>query len=344
MEYRTPYAYGGFAEGQMADELMKAVIASAPGGPDVLKVVTRPLPAVGAGQVLIRVSFAGINRHDAGQRSRGAPPPGATDVLGLEVSGKIVAVGQGVSEDHIGESVCALVNGGGYASHCIAESGLALPQPKALDEREAGALPEALFTCWFNLIELGGLKPNDWVLVHGGAGGIGSTAIQLAKAIGGKVIVTASSDEKCEACRHLGADVAVNYKAEDFVAVVQAATSSKGVQVILDGVGGLYAERNLQALATDGCIVHLSSAGPAFSAPLRLIMSKRARITGSLMRSLPMDRKLPVARALYAEVWPLLGESIRPPIDSVFALDDVIAAHERLESNRHIGKIMLDAR
>ena len=328
----------------MADELMKAVIASAPGGPEVLKLVTRPLPAVGAGQALIRVAFAGINRHDAGQRNRGAPPAGATDVLGLEVSGRIIAVGEGVSEARIGESVCALVNGGGYATHCLAEAGLILPQPNGLDEKEAGAVPETLFTCWFNLMELGGLKPNDWLLVHGGAGGIGSTAIQLAKAIGSKVIVTASSEEKCEACRRLGADYAVNYKAEDFVAAVQAATSSKGVQVILDGVGGAYAERNVQALATDGCIVHLSSAGDAFSVPLRLIMAKRARITGSLMRSLPMDRKLPVARALYADVWPLLGESMRPTIDSVFALDDVVAAHERLESNRHIGKIMLDAR
>jgi len=328
----------------MAGELMKAVIPRASGGPGVLQLVSRPLPLVGRGQVLVRVAFAGINRHDAGQRSRGQPPAGATDVLGLEVSGKIIAVGEGVSESRIGDSVCALVNGGAYATHCLAEAGLVIPQPKVLDEREAGALPETLFTCWFNLMELGALKPKDWLLVHGGAGGIGTTAIQLAKAIGCKVIVTASSDEKCEACLRLGADLAVNYKAEDFVAAVQAATASKGVEVILDGVGGIYAERNLQAVATDGCIVHLSSGGASFSAPLRLIMAKRARITGSLMRSLPMDRKLPVARSLYSEVWPLLGKSIRPTIDSVFALDDVIAAHERLESNRHIGKIMLDAR
>jgi len=206
-------------------------------------------------------------------------------------------------------------------------------------------VPEALFTAWFNLIDLGGLAAGDWVLVHGGAGGVGSIAIQIANVLGCKVIITASSADKCEACRRIGADVAVNYREEDFVAAAKAATGGKGVQVILDIAGGLYAERNLEALAQDGRVVHLSSGGTAvFSAPLRLIMAKRARITGSVLRPLPLPGKLALAAKVQSELWPRLGRDIRPLIDSVFTLDDVVNAHRRLDANLHIGKILLDAR
>jgi NADPH2:quinone reductase len=311
----------------------------------MLQLVTRPLPKPGSGQVLIRVAYAGINRHDAGQRTRGVPPAGATDVLGLEVSGEILAVGSDVEKNRVGERVCALVNGGGYATHCLAESGLALSRPPGLNERESAAVPEALFTAWFNLIDLGGLTAGDWLLVHGGAGGVGSIAIQIGKALGCKVIITASTGDKCEACRRIGADVTVNYRREDFVAAIQTATGGKGVQVVLDVAGGLYAERNLQALAQDGRVVHLSSGGTLpFSAPLKLIMAKRARITGSLLRPLPLAGKLALAARIRNELWPRLGHEIRPLIDSVFALDDVVSAHRRLEANLHIGKILLDAR
>ncbi|HVY58035.1 MAG TPA: NAD(P)H-quinone oxidoreductase [Xanthobacteraceae bacterium] len=322
-----------------------AVIPSAPGGPAVLKLVERPLPQAGPGQVLIRVAYAGINRHDAGQRTRGVPPAGATDVLGLEVSGEIIAVGDGVSRDRLGEHICALVNGGGYATHCLAESGLALPQPSGLDQKQSAAIPEALFTAWFNLVELGSLQAGSWVLVHGGAGGVGSFAIQISKALGCKVIVTASNGEKCDACRRLGADVAVNYKQDDFVEAAGDATGGAGVQVILDIAGGLYAERNLRALAPDGYVVHLSSgAGANYSAPLSLIMAKRARITGSLLRPLPLRTKLAIAAKLQSELWPRLGRDIIPLIDSVFDLQDVVKAHQRLEANLHTGKILLSAR
>lgn len=325
---------------------MRVVVPTAAGGPDVLKLVTRPVPQAGPGQVLIRVAYAGINRHDAGQRSRGAPPPGATDVLGLEVSGEVVAVGDGVDKNRVGERVCALVDGGGYATYCLADAGLALPMPTELGEKQAAAVPEALFTAWFNLVDLGGLAAGGWLLVHGGAGGVGSIAIQIGKALGCKVITTASSAEKCEACRRFGADVAVNYKQEDFVAAAHAATGGKGVQVILDIAGGLYAERNIQALGLDGSVVHLSSGGASavYSVPLRLIMGKRARITGSLLRPMPLAGKLAIAAEVRARLWPLLGKDIRPAIDSVFALDDVVSAHRRLDANQQIGKILLDAR
>ncbi|MCF8475454.1 MAG: NAD(P)H-quinone oxidoreductase [Pseudolabrys sp.] len=329
-----------------SQSVMRVVIPSAPGGPDVLTVEQRPIPSPGPSQVLIRVAFAGINRHDAGQRTRGNPPANATDVLGLEVSGEIVAVGDNVQASRIGEKVCALVNGGGYATHCLAYAGLALPQPPGLTEKESASIPEALITVWFNLVEIGGLKRDDWLLVHGGAGGIGSFAIQVGKALGCKVVTTASTDEKCEACKKLGADVVVNYKKEDFVTAVNTATSSRGVDIILDIAGGLYAERNLAALAPDGHILHLSSGGydAVFSAPLRLIMAKRARITGSLLRPLPAQRQIALAEKVHARLWPLLGREIHPIIDSTYRLDDVRDAHRRLDANLQIGKILLDAR
>ena len=328
-------------------ETMRAVVPTRGGGPEVLKVETRPVPSPGPGEALIAVAFAGVNRHDCGQRSRGAPPAGATDVLGLEVSGEIVAVGAGVPADRVGAKVCALVNGGGYADYCLAEADLALPRPAALTMEQAAAAPEALFTCWFNLFEIAGLASGRSLLVHGGASGVGSTAIQLARAFNVTVLVTAGSAEKCDACLGFGAERAINYRGQDFVAAVLDATGGRGVDVILDMAGAAYAERNLRALAKDGFVVHLtsgSSSGGEQSAPLplRLIMERRARVTGSLMRGLEPARKRRVAQALEQTVWPLLGAQVTPVLDRVFALSDVVAAHERIEAGENIGKILLD--
>lgn len=322
---------------------MRAVVPRAPGGPDVLDVVMRDTPQPRRGEVLIATAFAGINRHDVGQRIRGAPPAGATDILGLEVSGVIVATGKDVSPSRIGEDVCALVNGGGYAQYCIADAALALPIPRQLSLRDSAALPEALFTGWFNVVELGRLARGAWLLVHGGTSGVGSLTVQVARHLGARVLATAGSDEKCAACIGFGAERAINYRTEDFVAVVQDATEGHGADVILDMVGGLYSERNLAALAKDGRVLHLFSGNvPTWSAPLRLIMEKRAIISGSLMRPLEPARKQGVAAALIEHVWPVLGTAIKPVIDSVYALDDVADAHRRLESSGHIGKLLLN--
>jgi NADPH2:quinone reductase len=326
----------------MITTTMRAVVPRAPGGPDVLDVVTRDTPQPGRGEVLIATAFAGINRHDVGQRTRGAAPAGATDILGLEVSGTIVAAGEGVPQSRIGEEVCALVNGGGYAQYCIADAALTLRKPQHVSLRDSAALPEALFTGWFNVVELGRLERGAWLLVHGGTSGVGSLTIQIARHLGARVIATAGSDEKCAACRDFGAERAINYNTEDFVAVVQDATKGHGADVILDMVGGLYSERNLAALAKDGRVLHLFSGNvPVWSAPLRLIMEKRAIVSGSLMRPLEPERKQRVAAALIARVWPVLGTAIKPVIDSVYALEDVAEAHRRLESSRHIGKLLL---
>jgi putative PIG3 family NAD(P)H quinone oxidoreductase len=322
---------------------MTAVAPRMAGGPDVLAVERREVPRPSAGQVLIEVAYAGVNRHDCGQRSRGTPPAGATDILGLEVSGRIIETGAEVSVSRRGEEVCALVNGGGYADYCIAESSLALPRPAALDLQQSAAIPEALFTCWFNLVELAELRANDWLLVHGGTSGVGSTAIQLARALGVRVVATAGTAEKCRLSVGLGADRAINYRDEDFAAGVRDVTGGHGADVILDLVGGRYAEANLAALAKDGRVVHLTSADtPVYSAPLRLIMERRARITGSLLRPLELDRKAAIARALSAQVWPLLGRSITPLIDGIYPLHQAVEAHQRMEAGLHAGKILLD--
>jgi NADPH2:quinone reductase len=320
---------------------MRAVVPSGPGGADVLTLVTRPTPTPGPGQVLIATAYAGVNRHDIGQRTRGVPPKGATDVFGLEVSGKIVAVGDGVSPLRVGEEVCALINGGGYADYSIAENGLALARPKGQTLRESAGLPEGLFTCWFNVVELGRLSAGNWLLVHGGTSGVGSLTIQVAKLLGARVIATAGSDEKRAACESFGADRAVNYRSEDFVAAVQEATGGHGADVILDMVGGIYAERNLAAVAMDGRIMHISGQAPAWSSPLRLIREKRAVVSGSLLRPLPLERKLKIAAALKERVWPAIGTAVKPVIDSVFPLNEAAEAHRRLETSRHIGKILL---
>lgn len=327
----------------MVPDTMIAVAITAPGGPEVLVPERRPVPDPRPNEVLIRVRAAGVNRHDCGQRRRGAPPEGATDIPGLEVAGEIVGVGDSVARWQPGARVCALVNGGGYAEYCVADHRHVLPIPEGFDWLQAAALPEALFTTWLDVFQLGRLQSGEWLLVHGGTSGVGSFAIQLARAFGCLVIATAGSKEKCDAARRLGAQYAVNYREEDFVAAVNLATDFRGVDVILDMVGGTYAERNLQALAPEGRLVHLTTAGtPRFDAPLELILKKRAIVTGSFLRPYPADRKANIAEDLRLRVWPLLGQSVHPVIDSVFALADARAAHERIESSRHIGKILLD--
>jgi putative PIG3 family NAD(P)H quinone oxidoreductase len=313
------------------------------GGPEVIAIGSRPQPAPGPGQVLIKTHYAGVNRHDVNQRARGSGPAGSTDILGLEVFGVITAVGEGVAAARMGEEVCALIDGGGYAQAFIAQESLVLPRPPLLSLQEAAALPEALFTGWFNVVELGRLKAGDWLLVHGGTSGVGSLTIQLAKHLGAHVVATAGSPEKCEACLGFGADAAVNYREEDFVTLVHKASGGHGADVILDMVGGDYAERNLAALAMDGRILHLASGQtPVWTAPLRLIMEKRAIVSGSLLRPLPLSRKAAIARQLMEQIWPALGTTIRPRIDSVFPLREAQAAHRRMEVGAHMGKILID--
>ena len=318
---------------------IRAVAPTGPGGPEVLQLQERPLPPLASGQVLIKVGYAGVNRHDCTQRKRGTPPPGATDVFGLEVSGTIVAASADVPGTRIGQRVCALINGGGYADYCVAEAALALEYPASLSEAEAAALPEALFTFWFNVFELGGLKADQWLLVHGGTSGVASLGIQVAKTLGARVAVTAGTEAKCTACRKLGADLVINYRDSDFV---EAMKQVGGANVILDQVGGLYAQRNIDALAMDGKLVHLTSAQtPTFSATLESISRKRAVVTSSMMRPLELPRKIAVARQLLDQVWPLLGKGIRPLIDSIHTLEEAALAHARMDSGVHAGKILL---
>ena len=318
---------------------IRAVAPTGPGGPEVLQLQERPLPPLASGQVLIKVAYAGVNRHDCTQRKRGTPPPGATDVFGLEVSGTIVAASADVPGTRIGQRVCALINGGGYADYCVAEAALALEYPASLSEAEAAALPEALFTFWFNVFELGGLKADQWLLVHGGTSGVASLGIQVAKTLGARVAVTAGTEAKCTACRKLGADLVINYRDSDFV---EAMKQVGGANVILDQVGGLYAQRNIDALAMDGKLVHLTSAQtPTFSATLESISRKRAVVTSSMMRPLELPRKIAVARQLLDQVWPLLGKGIRPLIDSIHTLEEAALAHARMDSGVHAGKILL---
>ncbi|MDB5651970.1 MAG: quinone oxidoreductase, family protein [Hyphomicrobiales bacterium] len=320
----------------------RVVVPSGPGGPEVLKLEERPLPIPGAGQVLIRTAFAGVNRHDCNQRQRGTPPPGATDVLGLEVSGEIVDVGPDVMEHRIGTRVCALVNGGGYADYAIAEDSLTLSVPDALSPEAAAALPEALFTAWLNLFELCELKPGETVLIHGGASGVGVLATQLANAFGATVFATAGSDDKCSFCTTNGAVKCFNYRNEDFVAGILQETNGRGADVILDMAGGLYAEKNLRALAMGGRVSHLTSGKPpTYTVPLSLIMQKQARITGALLRPLAFADKQRIAKRLKSDVWPLLGTAIVPVIDSIVPLEEVLAAHHRMEAGLNKGKILL---
>jgi NADPH2:quinone reductase len=323
---------------------MTAIGISAPGGPEVLIPEERAVPAPGADDILVKVAAAGVNRPDVMQRQGLYPPPkGAPDIPGLEISGEVVALGPDAKRWKLGDKVMALVIGGGYAEYCLAHEGHALPIPAGLSFIEAAAVPETFFTVWHNVFERGALKSGETLLVHGGTSGIGTTAIQLAKAFGSKVITTAGSAEKCEAARKLGADLAINYKSEDFVAATKAATGGKGADVILDIVGGDYIERNYQAAAVEGRILQIAHQGsPRATVDFRRLMLKRLHHTGSTLRSRSVEDKSAIARAIEADVLPLLAAGrVKPVIDSTFPLAEAAAAHARMESSAHIGKIVL---
>jgi len=327
----------------MIPDKMRAVVASTPGGPEVLSLVERPVPTPGPGQILIRVEAAGVNRPDVLQRmGQYQPPPGASDVLGLEVAGEVAALGEGANLFSVGEAVTALLPGGGYAEYAVVHESNALPVPHSLSTLEAAAVPETFFTVWTNVFDRGALKPGEWLLVHGGASGIGTTAIQLAKAWGSKVITTVGSDEKAEACRKLGADVVVNYKTADFVAATREATG-KGADVILDMVGGDYVSRNYVAAAMDGRIVQIAFLhGASPQVDLRPLMMKRLTHTGSTLRPRSIAEKAVIAEHLREKAWPLLEQGrAKPIIDSAFPLDQADKAHARMESSAHFGKIVL---
>ena len=324
--------------------MMNAVVAVRPGGPEVLRVEPRPRPAPAAGEILIEVAAAGVNRPDTLQRAgHYPPPPGAPDILGLEVAGRVVALGPGTSRFAPGDAVLALVPGGGYARYCVAHETNALPIPSGLSLVEASAIPEAFFTVWTNVFDRGRLTAGEMLLVHGGTSGIGTTAIALAKAFGARVVATAGSDAKARACEGFGADVGVNYRTQDFVAATLAATQSRGADLILDMVGGDYVARNYAAAAVDGRIVQIAFlGGPKATLDLRPLMVKRLVHTGSTLRPRSPADKAVIARALEARVWPLLAAGrCRPVIDSTYPLAEAGAAHARMESSAHIGKIVL---
>ncbi|WP_261397996.1 NAD(P)H-quinone oxidoreductase [Maritimibacter alkaliphilus] len=322
-------------------ETMRAVEISAPGGPEVLIPVTRPVPAPGPGQVVIRVAYAGVNRPDALQRAGSyAPPPGASDLPGLEAAGEVVAVGEGVGWPSVGTQVCALLPGGGYAEYVATPAAHCLPVPAGMGLNEAACLPETFFTVWSNVFMRGGLKAGERFLVHGGSSGIGTTAIQLARAFGARVFVTAGSEEKCAACLELGAERAINYREEDFVEVMGKAG---GADLILDMVGGEYIPRNVKAMAEDGRLVQIAFLqGPKAALNFALVMVKRLTITGSTLRPQSDLAKARIAAELRAQVWPLLDAGrIGPVMDSEYPLDAAAEAHARMESSGHIGKIVL---
>jgi NADPH2:quinone reductase len=325
-------------------DTMTAVAITTPGGPEVLKADSLPTPKPGAGQVLVKVAAAGVNRPDVAQRM-GAypPPPGHSPLPGLEIAGEVAAVGDGVKRWKVGDKLCALVNGGGYAEYCIAEETAALPIPPGLDMVKAGAVPETFFTVWNNVFERGGLKAGEWFLVHGGSSGIGTTAIQLAKAFGAKVLATAGSADKCKACVDLGADRAINYKTEDFVAASKDATGGKGINVILDMVGGDYTDRNIIAAADDGRVVQIATLGGAdVKINIARLMMKRVTLTGSTLRPRTREVKAGFARALEEKVWPLFAQGkLKVVVDSTFPLAQASDAHRRLETSAHVGKIVL---
>jgi len=327
-------------------ETMTAITIAAPGGPEVLVPTEVPVPRPGRGQILVKVAAAGVNRPDVLQRQGLYPAPkGHSEIPGLEVAGHIAALGQGAARFAPGAQVMALVNGGGYAPYCLAEEGSVIAVPPGLALKHAAAVPEAFFTVWHNVFERGGLKPGEWFLVHGGTSGIGVTAIQLAKAFGAGVIATAGSDEKCGACLALGADHAVNYKTQDFTTVVKEATAGRGVDVILDMVGGDYVERNIRACAEDGRIVNIAyQAGSKVTLDLMRVMLKRLTLTGSTLRVRTSEVKAGIARAVEARALPYLADGrIRIVVDHTFPLHAAADAHRRLESGAHIGKIVLTA-
>lgn len=325
---------------------MKHIAITEFGGPEALQLVSGENPAPGPGQVLIKVAAAGVNRPDVMQRQgKYPPPPGASDIPGLEIAGAVAATGAGVDWPSRGAEVCALVAGGGYAELAVADAALCLPVPKGLSVVEAAALPETFFTVWSNLFDRAGLKAGESVLIHGGGSGIGTTAIQLAKAFGATVFATAGNEDKCRVCRELGADRAVNYNKEDFVSVCKDATAGRGVDVILDMVAGDYVNRNIEVAAVEGRYVFIAGLkGASAQVSVRSIMLKRLQLTGSTLRPRPVAFKAAIAAALKQHVWPLLeAGKIKPVIHAALPLREASAAHRMMEASEHIGKIMLRA-
>ena len=324
---------------------MTAIEITEPGGPEALKPAARPMPMPGAGEVLIQVAAAGVNRPDVMQRQgHYPPPPGASDIPGLEVAGTVVAVGLGVHHAKPGDELCALVTGGGYATYCVAPEPQCLPVPKGFGMVEAAALPETFFTVWTNLFERGQLKPGETVLIHGGTSGIGTVAVQLAKALGAQqIFATAGTRDKCHAAERLGATRGIDYKHEDFVKVVKEATGGRGVDVVLDMVGGDYIQRNIHALAVEGRIVYIAFLkGSQAEINLMPLMLKRGIITGTTLRARTVEQKGAIAAPLRRIVWPLLDQDkVKPQIYRSFALADAAEAHRLMESSEHIGKIVL---
>ncbi|OGT85112.1 MAG: NAD(P)H-quinone oxidoreductase [Gammaproteobacteria bacterium RIFCSPLOWO2_02_FULL_61_13] len=323
---------------------MKYIEISTPGEPEVLRLAEGPRPEPGAGQVLIRIQAAGVNRPDLLQRQgKYPPPPGASLIPGLEVAGEVIAVGPGTEKPAVGQQVCALLAGGGYAEYAVAEAGLCLPVPRGFTMAEAAALPETFFTVWHNVFQRGHLQAGESLLIHGGSSGIGTTAIQLGAAFGARVFATAGTAEKCAACRKLGAELAINYRSEDFVAATTAATQGRGVDVILDMVAGDYVERNFSAAAEDGRIVIIAGLrGYKTEVNLLPLMRKRLTLTGSTLRNRDVSFKAGLAEALRTLVWPLLESGkIRPVLHRMLPLAQAAEAHRLLEAGEHIGKIVL---
>ncbi len=325
---------------------MRAVIASEPGGPEVLTLTELPDPVPGPGEVVIDVAATAVNRADTLQRQgKYPPPPGASDVLGLECSGTISAVGPEVTGWHVGDDVCALLAGGGYAERVLVPAGQVMPLPKGVDLVTAGALPEVACTVWSNVFMVAGLQPGETLLVHGGAGGIGNMAIQLAKALGATVVTTAGTEEKLELCRKLGADVAVNYRDQDFVEEVKAATDGRGADVILDNMGAKYLDRNVSALATEGRLVIIGMQG-GVKGELNIgkLLAKRGAVIATSLRSRPPAEKASICAAVVEHVWPLVADgSVRTIVHTTIPLAEAGVAHRLMESGDHVGKIVLTA-
>jgi putative PIG3 family NAD(P)H quinone oxidoreductase len=325
---------------------MTAIEISFPGGPDVLRPVSRPVPQPGVGEVVIKVAAAGVNRPDVFQRQGSyAPPPGASDLPGLEIAGTVVAVGLGAHNIDVGDQVCALVSGGGYAEYCAAPAVQCLPIPAGLSFEEAAGVPETFFTVWTNLVDRARFTAGKTVLIHGGTSGIGTTAIQLVKAMGGRAFATAGGSEKARACEALGAERGIDYRTEDFVSVVKGLTGGQGVDIIIDMVGGDYVQRNIQAATVDGVIVSIAFLhGSKVELDLSQVMRKRLTLTGSTLRPRSVEEKGAIAKDLKAKVWPLLSAgTVRPVLFRTFPLAEASEAHRLLESSTHIGKIVLVA-
>jgi putative PIG3 family NAD(P)H quinone oxidoreductase len=323
---------------------MNVVEIGSPGPPEALRLARRPRPRAGPGEALLRVAAAGVNYPDLLQR-RGlyAPPPGASDIPGLEVAGEVVALGPGAEGLTLGERVCALVAGGGYAEYCAAPAPQCLPVPKGLDAVAAAALPETFFTVWTNVFDRGRLRSGETLLVHGGSGGIGTTAIQLGRAFGARVLATAGSPEKCAACEALGAEKAIDHRTEDYVAVVRERTAGRGVDVILDILGGDEVARNLECLAVEGRLVQIAYLkGPKAEIDLATIMQRRLTLTGSTLRPRSVEEKGAIAWALHGSVWPMLERgTVRPVVHKTFPLAEAAEAHRLMESRGHVGKLVL---